>query len=73
MSAAKRTAYFRAPECESRVACDGNILQKGRIEKGVCGKCEDTLARRGKLVAPRGINYREKGEVRRLSDDAGAA
>lgn len=74
MSGAKsRTAFFRAPECAARVACDGNVLQKGRVEKGVCGKCEEAQAKRGRRIAPRGINYREKGEIIRPYDDAGSA
>lgn len=66
MSGAKRTAFIRAPECTSRVACDGNVLAlPARAAKGICGACEKTLAKRGKLIAPRGANYREKHELRR--------
>ncbi len=49
------------PTCTSKVACDGNVLVRAHVETGVCATCERTLKKRGKSIAPRGINYWEKG------------
>jgi len=57
----KHTQY-----CRTQAACDGDILQGPCIEKGTCGKCLKYLEKRGKTVAPRGINSALPPEIRRL-------
>lgn len=45
--ATAQTAFSRTATCKSQVACDGqNLASPARIEKGVCAKCEQTLAKR---------------------------
>lgn len=57
-----RRAFYTYPECESRVACDGNALRENRLESRICGKCEKALERRGKVTEPKGINFKERNE-----------
>lgn len=57
--------------CIKQVACDGTPLRGNRRSIGVCTACESALLRRGKEIAPRGLNYRDNmtaSEVRRLRE-----
>jgi hypothetical protein len=51
MSSRKR---WKFPECSAQLACDGVQLRPGRVESGMCGKCEKAKALRGKVIPPRG-------------------
>lgn len=42
--------------CDKMLACDGVELRAGRKTVGYCTACEKALAKRGKVVAPRGLN-----------------
>ena len=60
-------SYLRETEssiCEAQVACDGNYIQPRRqaLGKTICGACEKANEKRNKVIAPRGINYREKSD-----------
>lgn len=52
-----QTSFSRTPVCASQVACDGISLQEARREKGICVACEKAAARKGKVIAPKGIGY----------------
>ena len=51
------TAFARTPTCSAQIACDGTNLQGPRLEKGTCRPCEKAAARKGKVIAPKGIGY----------------
>ena len=58
------TSYLRETLsiiCSEQAACDGNYIQPRRMAQGktICGTCEKALAKRGKSIPPRGINYKE--------------
>lgn len=42
--------------CGKQVACEGNYIQPRRMAKGktICGACEKAMAKRGKVLPPRG-------------------
>lgn len=42
--------------CNKMLACDGLELRAGRKVVGYCTACEKAMAKRGKVVAPRGLN-----------------
>lgn len=55
--------------CTRQIACDGTLLRAKRRETGICTACEEALNKRGKLIAPRGINYHDNlpvAEVRKI-------
>ncbi len=64
-SGKKQKSFFDYPECEVRAACDGTALRAERALRRVCARCEKTLAARGRVVEPRGVNFRERNERRK--------
>jgi len=54
--------------CRAQLACDGDVLQGPCIEKGACGRCLKAAEKRGKVVAPRGVNSALPVELRRLDE-----
>lgn len=62
MGSKQKAARLMHPTCTVKAACDGNVLGTKRIEAGICATCETALAKRGKSIAPRGINFKEKSD-----------
>lgn len=46
---------WTSPECESRIACDGNKLRGDRVSLGICATCEKKQKERGRMIEPRGL------------------
>jgi hypothetical protein len=72
MTKPKKQSYsstnLRTPICSHMIACDGaNLVGKNRIEKGMCGKCEETLEKKKKAAPPlKGENSALSVEERRI-------
>ena len=67
MTQPKKPSYsgmdLRTPICLRMVACDGaNLVGKNRLEKGMCLKCEEAIAKKTKKPKPL------KGENSALSE-----
>ena len=47
------TTNMKTPICTRMIACDGaNLVGKNRLEKGMCLRCEEALAKRNKPKPP---------------------
>ena len=75
MTQPKKPSYsgmdMRVPLCTKMIACDGaNLVGKNRLEKGMCLKCEEALAKRNKPKPPlKGENSALQGKLRNLLPD----
>ena len=59
MGSKQKASRLMFPTCPVQAACEGTVLTRGRDVIGVCRKCEEALAKRGKSIPPRGINCKE--------------
>lgn len=58
--------------CNKQIACDGTSLRGNRRMTGVCTACEEAINKRGKKIAPRGINYHDNLSVAEVQKVRGA-